>query len=72
LLVLALYREYEQTGEAFVPKFLKVLSAGGSVAPIKLLDDAGFDIRTEAFWQGGFDVIEEMIAELEELTEATA
>ncbi len=72
LLVLALYREYERTGDAFVPKFLKVLSAGGSVAPIELLDDAGFDIRTEAFWQGGFDVIAEMIAELEELTNTTA
>jgi oligoendopeptidase F len=72
LLVLALYREYERTGEAFVPKFFKILSAGGSVAPIDLLDEAGFDIRTEAFWQGGFDVIAEMIAELEELTASTA
>jgi len=71
LLVLSLYSEYERTGEAFVPKFLKILSAGGSVAPIQLLDDAGFDIRTEAFWQGGFDVIAEMIVELEELTEVT-
>ncbi len=70
LLVLSLYREYERTGEAFVPKFLKILSAGGSVAPIQLLDEAGFDIRTEAFWQGGFDVIAEMIAALEALTNA--
>jgi len=70
LLVLSLYREYERTGEAFVPKYLKILSAGGSVAPIALLDEAGFDIRSETFWQGGFDVIAEMIAELEELTNA--
>jgi len=68
LLVLSLYREYERTGEAFVPKFLKILSHGGSMAPIVILDEAGFDIRTEAFWQGGFDVIREMIDELEELT----
>jgi len=33
-----------------------------------ILDEAGFDIRTEAFWQGGFDVIREMMDELEELT----
>lgn len=71
LLVLSLYREYERIGEAFAPKFLKILSAGGSVAPIRLLDDAGFDIRAETFWQGGFDVIAEMIAELEELTNAS-
>jgi len=70
LLVLSLYREYERTGEAFVPKFLKILSYGGSVAPIAILDEAGFDIRTETFWHGGFDVIREMIDELEELTNA--
>jgi len=70
LLVLSLYREYERTGEAFVPKFLKILSYGGSVAPIDILDEAGFDIRNETFWQGGFDVIREMIDELEELTDA--
>ena len=68
LLVLSLYREYERTGADFVPKFLKILSYGGSVAPIAILDEAGFDIRTEEFWQGGFDIIHEMIAELEELT----
>lgn len=69
LLVLSLYREFERTGDAFVPKFLKILSYGGSKAPIAILDEAGFDIRTEAFWQGGFDVISEMMDELEKLTD---
>ena len=71
LLVLALYRQYEAEGEAFVPKYLKILEYGGSKAPIDILDEAGFDVRTEAFWQGGFDVIAEMIAELEALTDST-
>ena len=70
LLVLSWYREYERTGESFVPKFLKILSYGGSKEPIAILDEAGFDIRTEAFWQGGFDVISEMLDELEALTDA--
>jgi oligoendopeptidase F len=65
LLVLALYRQYEQEGEAFVPKYLRILRYGGSKAPVEILDEAGFDVRTEAFWQGGFDVIAEMIDELE-------
>jgi len=65
LLVLALYRQYEQEGEAFVPKYLRILEYGGSKAPVEILDEAGFDVRTEAFWQGGFDVIGEMIDELE-------
>ena len=65
LLVLGLYRQYEKEGEAFVPRYLKILSHGGSKAPMEILDEAGFDIRTEVFWQGGFDVIGEMIDELE-------
>jgi len=65
LLVLALYRQYEQEGEAFVPKYLRILEYGGSKAPVEILDEAGFDVRTETFWQGGFDVIGEMIEELE-------
>jgi len=65
LLVLGLYRQYEQEGEAFVSRYLKILSHGGSKAPMEILDEAGFDVRTEAFWQGGFDVIAEMIDELE-------
>jgi len=68
LLVLSLYRQYEQEGASFVPKYLKILSYGGSKAPIEILDEAGFDIRRETFWQGGFDVIAEMIDELESLS----
>ena len=65
LLVLGLYRQYEQEGETFVPKYLKILEYGGSKAPIEILDEAGFDVRTEAFWQGAFDVIGEMVDDLE-------
>ena len=31
------------------------------------LTEAGIDMTSPAFWQGGFDVIDEMIDELEEL-----
>ena len=65
LLVLGLYRQFEKEGDAFVPRYLKILSHGGSKAPMEILDEAGFDVRTESFWQGGFDVIGEMIDQLE-------
>ena len=68
LLVLALYREYERMGDDFVPKYMKILAYGGSLSAVEILDEAGIDIRPEAFWQGGFDVIGEMISELEELS----
>ncbi|MDD4904511.1 MAG: M3 family metallopeptidase, partial [Candidatus Bipolaricaulis sp.] len=65
LLVLALYQEFEREGEAFVPKYRKILESGGSKPPLVILDEAGFDVRKKSFWQGGFDVIAGMIDELE-------
>jgi oligoendopeptidase F len=68
LLVLALYQQYRLEGEAFMPRYLKILAYGGSDSPAKILSEAGLDITSPAFWQGGFDVIQNMIAELEKLS----
>jgi oligoendopeptidase F len=68
LLVLALYQQYRLEGETFIPKYLKILSYGGSESPMKILTEAGLDITSSAFWQGGFDVINNMISELEKLS----
>lgn len=67
LLVFSLYQQFKAEGESFKPKYLKVLSAGGSEAPEKILADAGIDIRSPQFWQGGFDVLSKMVDELEKL-----
>ena len=67
LLVLALYQMYKREGEAFKPKYLKILSYGGSEAPARILKEAGIDITSAKFWQGGFDVIAGMIDELEKM-----
>ena len=67
LLVLALYRQFETEGETFIPKYLKILAYGGSLSPAEMLDEAGIDMTSAAFWQGGFDVIAGMIDELETL-----
>jgi oligoendopeptidase F len=68
LLVLGLYQRYQEEGEAFVPKYLKILAYGGSKAPIAVLAEAGFDIHSKEFWQGGFDLIAGMVDELESLS----
>jgi oligoendopeptidase F len=68
LLVLALFQRYRVEGDAFVPRYLKILAYGGSKSPTAILDEAGFDIRTEEFWQGGFDVLSGMVDELEALS----
>ena len=67
LLVFSLYQQYKAEGESFKPKYLKILSSGGSEAPAKILEEAGVDIRSAKFWQGGFDVLSKMVDELEKL-----
>ncbi|HMN11455.1 MAG TPA: M3 family oligoendopeptidase [Bellilinea sp.] len=67
LLVLSLYKRYKAEGEKFIPQYLALLSAGGSKAPVELLKEAGVDVSKEAFWQGGFDVLDDMVKQLEAL-----
>ncbi|HVM45003.1 MAG TPA: M3 family oligoendopeptidase, partial [Candidatus Thermoplasmatota archaeon] len=65
LLSLALYGMYREQGAAFVPKYEKLLAGGGSQSPQDLLKPLGVDITDKAFWRKGFQVIEEMMRELE-------
>ncbi len=65
LLVLALYQQYKAEGESFKPRYIEMLAAGGSKSPAEICAAAGFDIRSEAFWQGGFDVLAGLVSELE-------
>jgi oligoendopeptidase F len=65
LLVLALYQNYKRQGSTFVPKYLDLLAAGGAKSPETILGDIGIDMRSESFWQSGFDTIASMVEELE-------
>jgi len=67
LLVLSLYKRFKEEGESFKPKYIALLSAGGSEAPMKVLADAGVDPRKPEFWQGGFDVLSQLVDELEKV-----
>ena len=67
LLVLALYQQYLNEGEPFVPRYLKLLSYGGSAAPMTILSEAGLDVVSPAFWQGGFDVLRSRVDHLEKI-----
>ncbi|HET92269.1 MAG TPA: M3 family oligoendopeptidase [Chloroflexi bacterium] len=67
LLVLALYRQYKAEGASFVPRYLNILAYGGSASPAHIIGEAGFDMTSPDFWQGGFDVLREMLDELEAL-----
>jgi oligoendopeptidase F len=67
LLVLALVQKYKQDGAAFVPKYLELLSAGGSESPPKLLARLGIDITDPTFWELGLRLLGDMVSEAEEL-----
>lgn len=67
LLVLSLYQQFKKEGESFKPRYLKILSTGGSEAPARILADAGIDIYQDSFWQGGFDVLTGLVDQLEKL-----
>jgi oligoendopeptidase F len=65
LLVLSLYRRFQEQGEAFKPGYLRLLSYGGSARPEHILAEVGIDMTDRSFWQGGFDLVRERIDELE-------
>jgi oligoendopeptidase F len=65
LLVLALYQRYREQGAAFVPQYLALLAAGGSEPPDVLVGRLGFAIDDAAFWDRGFAVLHDLLAELE-------
>jgi len=65
LLVLSLYQQFRVEGEPFKPRYLNILAAGGSEAPERVLSQAGIDIRSADFWQGGFNVLFGLLDQLE-------
>ncbi len=67
LLVLALVQKYKQEGPAFVPRYLELLSSGGSDAPHVLLGKLGVDVNDPAFWELGLRLLDDMVSEAEGL-----
>ncbi len=65
LLVLSLYKQFKAEGDSFKPRYIQILEAGGSASSADICAAAGLDITKAEFWQGGFDVIAEMVAQLE-------
>jgi len=61
LLALAVYRQYEEQGAAFVPAYLELLRRGGSESPEALGRVVGVDLGDPEFWTGGLLIIEEQL-----------
>ena len=65
-MVLSLYEQYRKQGQEFVPKYIGMLSAGGSDYPKNLMKGMGLDITNPDFWQNGLDLLARMIEQAEE------
>jgi oligoendopeptidase F len=70
LVTLALYRRYQQEGAGFIPKYFALLAAGGSQSPVEALRPFGIDLGDPGFWQEGYDLVRELLAELRTLIAA--
>jgi oligoendopeptidase F len=66
LLALSVYRRYEEEGMAFVPSYLDLLKAGGSMPPEDLGRLVGVDLADPGFWSSGLDLIERQLEAAEQ------
>jgi oligoendopeptidase F len=67
LLALSVYSRYLQEGESFVPRYIELLSAGGSRSPEQLAEIVGIDLTDPGFWDSGLALVEQQLSEAEEL-----
>jgi oligoendopeptidase F len=70
LLALSVYRRYIEQGESFVPRYLELLSAGGSRSPEELGAIVGIDLADPGFWDSGLALVEEQLTAAEEAAAA--
>ncbi|HET9728905.1 MAG TPA: M3 family metallopeptidase, partial [Acidimicrobiia bacterium] len=70
LLALSVYAQYEERGTDFVPQYLDLLRAGGSMAPEALGKLVDVDLADPGFWDGGLDIIERRLHETIEAAKA--
>lgn len=67
LLTMAVYQMSKSQGPEFAQKYVEVLRLGGSETPHELMARLGVDLRSKAFWEGGFAAIEAMVERFEAL-----
>ena len=72
LVALLLYRRFREDPEAFAPKYLELLSAGGSASPADLVAPFGLDLRSTDTWREAFAELDALREEAERLARQAA
>lgn len=67
LLALALYQKAKADGPEFAERYVRLLEMGGSRSPKELMGSVDVDLGSEAFWLGGFAVLEGLVGRFETL-----
>jgi oligoendopeptidase F len=70
LLALSVYGRYAAEGPEFVPRYLELLSAGGSRSPEELAAIVGIDLADPGFWDAGLALVQAQLTEAEKLAAA--
>ncbi len=65
LLALSVYAQFEAEGTDFVPRYLDLLAAGGSLPPAELGRMVGVDLDDPGFWSAGLDIVEAQLTAAE-------
>ena len=72
LLALSVYGRYLEEGESFVPRYIEMLSAGGSRSPEELAAIAGLDLTDPEFWNNGLELVRGQLDAAEEAAAAVS
>ena len=69
LLTLSFYDLYKKTDDksGFAEKYVAMLEAGGTKTPEELVEPFGIDLASKEFWEGGLEVVGEMVEEAKRL-----
>ena len=70
LLALSVYGRYLEEGEPFVPRYIELLSAGGSRSPEELAAIAWLDLTDPEFWSKGLEHVRDQLERAEEAAAA--
>ncbi|MGB1784903.1 MAG: M3 family oligoendopeptidase [Ilumatobacteraceae bacterium] len=70
LLALSVYAKFETQGDAFVPNYLDMLRAGGSMKPEDLTALVDCDLTDPGFWSAGLDIVEQQLTRASQAAEA--
>ncbi|HNE74016.1 MAG TPA: M3 family oligoendopeptidase, partial [Microthrixaceae bacterium] len=70
LLALSVYARYQEQGASFVPSYLELLSAGGSMEPAALGRIVGCDLEDPGFWDAGLAIVDGQLRAAEDAARA--